>query len=295
MDARKSQFQLNTEAMKRPGYANYKQGIQGYGLTPQQAPNYADKFANQFNPVDIMSQLYGGTGSGGSGSYGPIGADELKEFGKGAYELFDKFKPGMEHIAENQGVDEQELANQLGTASSGYAQNLANAEAQQQRQYGRMGIDPTSGAYAAGEGSRTIQSAAELSGLQQNVRQNARNQDWSQRMQAAGIGLNTAGQGTDALGRAAGAYGDAASNIAGMYGDYMSNYGQMMGLDENARQFGANNQLATNQFLASAVPNFTDVQSTQYGNSLWQNASGPNQASNNPQQSKVRGSVISSY
>ena len=224
--------QLNDMAMGLPGYKQL--GEQYDRINQADFPDYMDKFAGMVGtPQDMMSQLYGGD----DGAYGPIGADELKQFGEGAYELFDQFKPGMEYIAENQGVGEQELTNQLGVASSGYQANIANQAAQEERRMGRMGMDPSSGAWAASAGDRAMEGAAGLSGLQQGVRQGARERDWKERMEAAGIGLNLAGQGTNAMSQAAGAYGNAASNLSNMYGNYMQGIGNMGNLTENARQY----------------------------------------------------------
>lgn len=248
----------NTQALNMPGYDEmntlYGKSLENiYGGSP----DYMDKFAGMTDPAAFMQGL-GLTG--GDGDYGPIGADELKQFGEGAYELFDKFKPGMEYIAENQGVGEQELANMLGTSSSGYQANIENQNQQQMRNMQRMGMDPSSGAYAAGAGNRAMQGAAGLSGLQQGVRQGARQQDWSERMQAAGIGLDAGKMGTDAMGRVAGAYGDALGNATNLYGNYMNTMGNMANTTEGARQYDTGYSASLAQGLSGARPTYDALQ-----------------------------------
>ncbi len=250
----------NVASYDMPGYSEmqdlYKGSLGG------ESPDYMDKFAGMIGkPTDFIGGIPGMAG-GGEGGYGPIGADQLAEFGEGAYELFDKYKPGMEYIAEEQGVGEQELANMLGTASTEFAGNVASQEEQQKRQMGRMGIDPTSGAWSAGAGERGIETAKGLSGLQQGVRSGAREQDWKERMDAAGIGLNVAAQGTDALGRATGAYTDALSAYGGMYGDYIGGLGTMGGLTEGARQYDKGYSADLAQGLTGARPAYDQ---TMYG------------------------------
>ena len=244
----------NTLAGGMPGYAQL--GEQYDKINADVAPDYMDRWAAEgMNPLDFIQGLPG-FGAGEDGSYGPIGADQLVEHGEGMYELFDKFVPGMEYIAENQGVSDAQLANMLGESSAGFQANMANQNAQAERNMGRMGIDPSSGAYAAGAGSRAMQGAAGLSGLQQNVRQDASQQDWQQRMEAAGIGLQAGQQGTDALSQATGAYGDAYNMFGGVYGDYMGGLAQMGGLTEDARQFNYTQAGDLAQGLTGARPAF---------------------------------------
>lgn len=233
LQAYNTNTELNQMATQLPGYKQL--GEQYDRINQADFPNYMDEFATRMGtPQDIMGGIYGG---GPDGSYGPIGADELKQFGEGAYELFDQFKPGMEYIAENQGVGEQELANMLGESSSGFQANIENQNVQAERDMRRMGIDPSSGAWAADKGNRAMTGAAGMSGLQQQVRSGAREQDWQERLSAAGIGLDLGSQGTDAMGKAAGAYESAAGNLTDMYGNYMQGVTNMGNLTENARQY----------------------------------------------------------
>lgn len=250
--------QLNQMATELPGYSQLSD--QYTRINQADFPDYMDRFAGMVgSPQDFIGGL---PGMGGDGGYGPIGADALGQFGEGAYELFDQFKPGMEYIAENQGVGGQELANRLGTSSAGLQENIQNQEQQQLRQMGRMGIDPTSGQWQAGAGERAMQGAQGLSGLQQQVRQDARGEDWKQRMEAAGIGLNIAGQGTNALSQATGAYNDALGAYGGMYGDYIGGLGNMGNLTENARQYNYSQAGNLAQGLTGARP---AMDQTDYG------------------------------
>lgn len=281
-------FAQNRLSYEMPGYKEmydlYKDtaglGKWGQQLEDVSSPDYMERYAGMVDPMAFLQQAGFGFGTDGSGegNYGPLGANQLTEFGEGAYELFDQFKPGMQYIAENQGVGEQELANRLGTSSSGYQQNIQNQEQQQLRQMGRMGIDPSSGAWQSGQGSRAMQGAQGLSGLQQQVRQDARGEDWKQRMEAAGIGLNLAGQGTDALGRATGAYNDALGTLGNVYGNYMQGVGNMAGITENARQYDKGYLADLTQGLTGARP---AMDKTFYGmyqpQATWSNNATPSQ------------------
>lgn len=250
----------NRAAMNMPGYSQMSD--QYKEINQADFPDYMDRFSGMVgSPTDFIGGL---PGMGGDGGYGPIGAEALGEFGEGAYELFDKFKPGMEYIAENQGVGEQELASRLGTASGGMQRNIADQEAQQVRQMQRMGMDPSSGAWQAGAGDRAMQGAQGLSGLQEQVRGGARADDWKQRMEAAGIGLNVAGQGTNALSQATGAYNDALGAYGGMYGDYASGLANMGNLTENARQYNYSQAGNLAQGLTGARPAFDNTGYGQY-------------------------------
>lgn len=248
-------------AREMPGYAEL--GEQYKEIDEADFPDYMDRFSGMVGaPTDFIGGLPGM--DSGDGSYGPIGATQLADFGEGAYELFDKFTPGMEYMAENQGVGEQELANRLGVSSAEMQKNIAGQEGQATRAMGRMGIDPSSGAWQAGAGERSIDAAAGLSGLQQNVRTDARDEDWKQRMETAGIGLNLAGQGTDALSTATGAYTDALGAYGGMYGDYIGGLSNMGNLTENARQYNYSQAGNLAQGMTGALPAFQDTSLGQY-------------------------------
>jgi len=249
-------------ATSLPGY--YQLKSQYNELNNAEMPNYMDLYSNQVGGLPDGSNIPG-WGVDGNGNYGPIGASQLAQFGEGAYQLFDKFVPGMEYIAENQGVSEGELANRLGEGSSSYQANIDNQLAQQERRLGRMGIDPTSGAYADNAGNMRMNAAAGQSANQQGILKNAREEDWSQRIAAAGIGLNVAGQGTNALQVATGAYGDAMGMYGDMYGDYVNNMGNMANLTENARQYNYSQAGELAQGLTGAIP---AMNSTGYGGFL---------------------------
>lgn len=237
----------------------------------QQSPDYMEKFAGMVDPMSFLQPFLGGDGSGG---YAPIGTEALKDYGEGMYELFDKFRPGMEYIAENQGVGEAELANRLGTASSRYQGNIANQEAQAQRAMGRMGVNPNSGAWQAGAGQRAMQGAAGLSGLQQQVRQDARTEDWQQRLQAAGVGLQAGQQGTDALGRVASEYSNMLGSVSGLYGNYMGALGNMANTTEGARQYDKSYLSSLAGGMTGAMNDFTGMRSQNNQASRWQPLSG---------------------
>ncbi|RLC09963.1 MAG: hypothetical protein DRI24_20990 [Deltaproteobacteria bacterium] len=265
-NAQRGDSMIGQQSMKMPGYKELGDLYKGRS---RNSPDYMDKFAGMVDPMAAMKGMFG---DGGDGNFGPIGADQMVDFGEGAYELFDKFIPGMEHIAENQGVSEGELSNMLGESSSGYQANIDNQMGQAERRMGRMGINPNSGAWAEGSGGRAMEGAAGLSGLQQGVRSDARQQDWQERLSAAGIGLNVAGQGTNAMNSASGAYNQAYNSMAGMYGDYMGAMGNMGNLTENARQFDNNYGAGLAKEMTNAVPSYQNAQQASAGRGSLQGA-----------------------
>ena len=260
MNAQKDAALIGNTAMGMPGYGELK-GIGDYYSYGKNDTDYVDKYADKFDP----NQFFGDMFTNGEGGQGLVGADQLAEFGEGAYELFDKFRPGMEYMAENQGISDAELSNMLSESSSGYQGNIANQESQQVRQMQRMGIDPSSGAWADGAGNRAMQGAAGLSGLQQKVRTDARGQDWMQRLQAAGIGLASGQMGTDALGKATSSYDNAYNAMTDAYGNYISGVGNLASLTENNRQYNAGQTSSSAQGLTQAVPNFQNAQQSAAG------------------------------
>jgi len=245
-----------------PGYSQLNS--QYKKLNSAEMPNYMDQYSDQVGGLPTADNIPG-WGMDENGNYGPIGAGELAQFGKGAYELFDQFIPGMEYIAENQGVSEGEISNRLGEGSSSYQANIDNQLAQQERHLGRMGIDPTSGAYTDNMSNMRMQAAAGQSANQQDILNSAREEDWSQRISAAGIGLNVAGQGTDALKTATGVYGDAMGMYGDMYGNYITQMGNMAGLTENARQYNHSQAGDLAQGMTGQMP---AMQNTSYGDYL---------------------------
>ena len=269
-----NEFKRGNELAKgMPGYEQLSQIASGVGGNSY---NNTAEFSKQMNPLDFLKNM-------GMTETGVGGTEQLIDFGEGAYELFDQFVPGMQQLAETQGVSGDELANMLAESSAGYKGNIANQNMQTSRAMGRMGINPASGNYQAMQGSRDLQEAAGLSGLQQSVRRDASDQDWQQRLQAAGIGLNLGSQGTDALSKASSSLNTSAGIMGDAYGDYMSGYGQMRGLDENARQFDAGQKMQAAQGLTGAVPAY---QNTFYGNyapkATWDRSGGSRLSINAP-------------
>lgn len=250
-------------ARNAPGFKEI--GQQYNRINQADFPDYMEKFAGMVDPLSALQPFLG---SGGSGGSAPIGMDALKDYGEGMYQLFDTFKPGLEYIAQNQGVSDAELANRLGVASAGFQGNIANQEAQAQRAMGRMGVNPNSGAWQAGASQRAMQGAAGLSGLQQQVRQDARNEDWQQRLQAAGIGLQAGQQGTDALGRVASGYENLLGSVSGLYGNYMNTLGNLAQTTEGARQYNYTQAGNLAKGLIGARPAFDN---SIYGKNAWSN------------------------
>ncbi|RLA59934.1 MAG: hypothetical protein DRQ89_13465 [Epsilonproteobacteria bacterium] len=253
---------LSRAANSLPGYSQLRS--QYYKVNSDEAPNYMDEFDDRVGGLPTGENMPGWA-MDENGNYGPIGASQLAQFGEGAYELFDKFVPGMEYIAENQGVSEGELSNRLGEGSSSYQSNIDNQLDQQERHLGRMGIDPTSGAYTDNMGNMRMSAAAGQSANQQGILKNARTEDWEQRLSAAGIGLNVAGQGTNALNVATGAYSDAMGMYGDMYGDYVGGIGNMANLTENARQYNYSQAGDLAKGLTTAIPTMNN---TGYGGYL---------------------------
>ena len=110
-----------------------------------------------------------------------------------------------------------------------------------------------------------MQGAAGMSGLQQKVRTDARGMDWMQRMQAAGIGLQTGQMGTDALGKATSSYDNAYNAMTDAYGNYISGVGNLASLTENNRQYNAGQTMGAAQGLTNAVPGYQNMQQSAAG------------------------------
>jgi hypothetical protein len=131
----------------------------------------------------------------------------------------DSYQPILEQIAEDAGVGGSELNSRLGLAVGDYEKSVNNSEAAFKREMQRLGVNPNSGRYLDNSNSRALDKALGLAQVKSATRQQAREDDWSQKMQAGQLGFNISNQATHQLGQASNMYG----GLMNTYGDAAAN------------------------------------------------------------------------
>ena len=173
--------------------------------------------------------------------------DQREDYAGDMFQLFDQYRPQLEHIAENAGVSGAELGNALADSGARYNANYDAMMAESNRALQRMGVNPNSGRYAALTTGNALGKAAGYSANQNQVQQMAKQQDMNERMQAAQLGLNVGGQGANLY------------NTMGAQMQSAQQFYDQMG--EQARQFNAQGQMqANNQQLQMQNQIFNQAQ-----------------------------------
>ena len=181
-------------------------------------------------------------------------AQQMGDYGQQMFDLFDLYQPQFDYIAENAGVGGAELGQMLADSSAQYSANVDAAQAEQTRTAQRMGVNPNSGAYAAMGTSNALQKAAGLSSNQNQVRNQAQQQDMSERYQAAQMGLTAGGQGASAMNAAGGMYAQMGSQMQSS----KQFYDQMQ---ESSRQYNNNAKFqAAGMQMQEQQQNFNQAQ-----------------------------------
>ncbi|WP_211828662.1 hypothetical protein [Kistimonas asteriae] len=185
--------------------------------------------------------------------------DQITEYGDDLFDLFDQYKPQYEYIAQNAGVSGAELNQRLADSGARYSANADGMEAEANRALQRMGVNPNSGRYAAMKTGNSLSKAAGYSANQNQVRQQARDEDMNERMQAAQMGLGLSNQGMNA-------YGNAINSYASMGQQLTNEKYKYDALNEQARQFNV-------QANQSKVGQIAGLQNQFYGQASdrWKN------------------------
>ena len=173
-----------------------------------------------------------------------LNLDEREGFAEDMFNLFDLYKPQMEHIAENAGVSGAELSSNLANSGARYNANYDAMTEEANRDLRRMGVNPNSGRYAAMTTGNALGKAAGYSANQNQVRQASKAQDMNERLQAAQIGLNVGGQG---------------ANMYGQMGAQMQGAKQFYDqMGEQSRQFNTNAAMQSDQMKLAAHGQMTN-------------------------------------
>ncbi|MBO9483804.1 hypothetical protein [Salinisphaera sp. G21_0] len=173
--------------------------------------------------------------------------DQREGYAEDMFQLFDQYRPQLEHIADNAGVSGAELSNALADSGARYNANYDAMMAESNRALQRMGVNPNSGRYAAMTTGNALTKTAGYSANQNQVQQMARQQDMNERMQAAQLGLGIGSQG---------------ANMYNQMGAQMQSAQQFYDqMGEQARQFNASGKLqANNQQLQMQNQIFNQAQ-----------------------------------
>lgn len=141
-------------------------------------------------------------------------ASGLQQVGQNMWDQYQAtFAPKLTELAANVNVPEERY---VGQAATDVNTAYDSAEGQARRGLERMGVDPSSGAWAGEQGDLTRARAASLAGGMTRARAQGRDENFQRLSSFAGLGMNSANQATATLGSAMTGQGQVATQLGGM-------------------------------------------------------------------------------